>query len=82
MSYLRAVPLLSVLLLLPELCLADVGSMGENMLNLALFAIGFWLALTCLVFWLLRRRAPRAQFGFTLLFLLFPLLWMVLISVR
>lgn len=82
MSYLRAASLLPALLLLSEFCLADVGSMGENMLNLALFATPFWLALTCLVFWLLRRRTAGAQFGFTLLFLLFPLFWMLLISVR
>ncbi|MCD5361494.1 MULTISPECIES: hypothetical protein [Chromobacterium] len=77
MSYLRAMPLLSVLLLLPQLCLADMGSMGAFMVNLALFGIVFWLALTCLVFWKLRRRTAGAQFGFTLLFLLLPLLWVV-----
>ncbi|OQS41503.1 MULTISPECIES: hypothetical protein [Chromobacterium] len=77
MSYLRAASLLPALLLLSECCLADVGSMGENMLNMALFAIAFWLALTCLVFWKLRRHTAGAQFGFTLLFLLLPLLWVV-----
>lgn len=77
MSFYRAMPLLPALLLLPEFCLADMGSMGAFMVNLALFGSVSWLALTCLVFWLLRRRTAGAQFGFTLLFLLLPLLWVV-----
>ncbi|MCP1291761.1 hypothetical protein NK214_16320 [Chromobacterium sp. S0633] len=77
MSYLRAASLLPALLLLSECCLADMGSMGAFMVNLALFGIVGWLALTCLVFWKLRRHTAGAQFGFTLLFLLLPLLWVV-----
>ena len=76
MTYPRALSLLSILLLLPQTCLADMAGLGLFLINLLLIGAAVWLLLSGLLFYALRRRKPRARFGLSLLFLLAPLLWL------